>query len=1008
MIGTRRGRAAGRLAAALVCAALWGAAQAALQEVEWVEATGAQWINTRYVPAVTDRFEMRVQILSTNETQTLWCARGAALDANTLTCFVLDPGRLRFDRNADTNAYTADGLVKTDAVHVVAADYATLAASVDGATQATMAAGDFTAQGPLVLLASHRAYRSIGNFAKARLFAFRVWNAEGALVRDFVPVRDTETAQCGLFEKVTGAFFPGLGRDALVAGDDAPGGGGYTETLVDAAYAVVDVPAEETRTLTAEDVAAFGARTLVKTGGGTLVAGEAMAGFAGDILIRAGRYKAVHAGAFGTADGVTYVDGGTILSTVGATHDWSATGGFPAYGGERFRLRGEGFGRMGVVCQSERDCFNFAGTGGVVFEGPVRLGGAWPLEFRYGFADFNNCPLTIARTGNSAFRLVALEVTGFASVDVESGLFGLEGGTGADKATAANAITIKDKAVFTLNNTTKADGRALVFGAGTTFRVGGGAKTIEPGALTANNCWKGPVTLQSDVAVRFDARGKPLNLSGVVAGAGGLRVTGGGYLQLNNPANGFAGGISAVGAAPAGADDLCVTGGVTVAGGDAAASSAQGVVPLDGGALALTNARLTLADDRLLDLPDLVAEGRVVVSGLTAVTSFKSLVKKGAGTMTVFGPAQIKGDADIQGGTLRFGTQVALPGLNWYHVYGSNGRHVYDAVPADVAWQGVDRAGVSYAYKAWKETSGADNAPTHRQCHYYTGYVKVPGEAGTSVACNFISAIARNVSVVIGGQYVVKVSDNTDDMTGRTLGYKRCVVGPKVTLAAGWQPILVYMGNYWNGMAGPVGCDTPSWPTGFGLGVDWEGRCEAVTGNYAKLVDPGDGSFLRMAAETADKAALDPAPHRPTFLGAVAFGPGATLDINDAAPYTPVVLPALKGLPTIRRGAVAVTSPTWTIRASDFGAGARPLTVEAGASLAFAEGTTFAFEGDFDALSHAGADKARRLVSTAGGTILNLPAPAGRVGASDWYVRPSADGKGYDIRYQRGFVLILR
>lgn len=995
-----------RMRLLLLAACAWGVAQAAFQEVEWVEATGAQWINTRYVPACTDRFEMKVAFTETSVTQTLWCTRGDAATANTMTCFIQAPGRFRFDRNSNTSTYTADNLVGTDGTHEIVANYGTREASVDGTVQATMADGDFAAKSPLVLFASQRAYRSISAFARVRLFSFRILNAEGTLVRDFVPVRDAATEACGLFEKVTGVFFPGLGREALVAGDVVTDGAAYEETFV--GYAVVDVPAGETRTLTADDVAAFGARPLVKTGLGTLVAGVEMADFPGDILIRAGQYKATHAGAFGTATGVTYVDGGTIWSTVWAPVDWTKEGGLPAYGDERFCLRGTGFDGKGAVYQSDRDCLNFAGRGGIIFEGPVRLGGTRTLEFRYGFVDFNQCPLTVAQTGNAAFRLVELGVTGFRSVDVESGYFGLESGTGADKTTAANAITVHDAAGFWLNSTKAYDPRALVFGKGTTFRVGGNAATIEPGPLTGVDGWSGPISFVDDLAIRFDARGKPLNLAGVVSGVGSLRVTGGGYLQLNNPGNSFVGGLSVQGVTAAGSDELNVTGGVTVVEGPAAATSAQGVIPVDGGALTLKDARLTVAADRVLDLPGLVAEGKVVVSGLTAVTSFKSLTKKAAGTLTMFGPAKILGDADIQEGTLRFGTRPDVAGLNWHYAYGTAGGHTTAALQANVAWQGVDRRGVSYAYEAWKTTVGTNNAPTHLQCHYYTGYIKVPGEPGTSVTCNFISSIARHSSLVIDGRYVTKVSDNKDDMTGRVLNYKRCVVGPQVTLAAGWHSILVFMGNYWDSTAGANGCDNPAWPANFGFGVDWQGRCETNTANYVKLLDPGDGAFLRTVVDEAEKATLDPTPFRPTFHGAVSFGPGAALDVNDAPPYTPVVLPELKGLPTIRRGAVTVTSPTWTIRASDFAAGVKPLTVEAGASLTFAEGTAFAFEGDFDALPHAGADKARRLVSTAGGTIGNLPAPAGRVGTSDWYVRPSADGKGYDICYARGMVFFLR
>lgn len=303
----------------LLAACAWGVAQAAFQEVEWVEATGAQWINTRYVPACTDRFEMKVAVRATDATCALWCSRGATTTTNTLTCFAMNPARLRFDRFTNTSQYTTDNLLVKDRVHVVTADYGARKTFLDGVEQVTMAAGDFEPESPLVLLASHLRSRALDNFAKARLFSFKVWNAEGTLVRDFVPVRDAATEACGLFEKVTGVFFPGLGREALVAGDVVADGAAYEETFD--GYAVVDVPADETRTLTADDVAAFGARPLVKTGLGTLVAGVEMADFPGDILIRAGQYKATHAGAFGTATGVTYVDGGTIWSTVWAPVD---------------------------------------------------------------------------------------------------------------------------------------------------------------------------------------------------------------------------------------------------------------------------------------------------------------------------------------------------------------------------------------------------------------------------------------------------------------------------------------------------------------------------------------------------------------------------------------------------------------------------------------------------------------------------------------------------------------
>ena len=145
----------------LLAACAWGVAQAAFQEVAWVEATGAQWINTRYVPACTDRFEMKVAVRATDATCALWCSRGATTTTNSLTCFAMNPARLRFDRFTNTSQYTTDNLLVKDRMHVVAADYGARKTSLDGAEQVAMAAGDFEPESPLVLLASHLRSRAL-------------------------------------------------------------------------------------------------------------------------------------------------------------------------------------------------------------------------------------------------------------------------------------------------------------------------------------------------------------------------------------------------------------------------------------------------------------------------------------------------------------------------------------------------------------------------------------------------------------------------------------------------------------------------------------------------------------------------------------------------------------------------------------------------------------------------------------------------------------------------------
>ncbi len=207
----------------------------------------------------------------------------------------------------------------------------------------------------------------------------------------------------------------------------------------------------------------------------------------------------------------------------------------------------------------------------------------------------------------------------------------------------------------------------------------------------------------------------------------------------------------------------------------------------------------------------------------------------------------------------------------------------------------------------------------------YKGYINIPRGGDARIA----SSITRFVRVDIGGETVVKMKDNTDDLTGRTVGWSRMYVGPAVTLTAGWQPIFVSMYNAYNNDKGPAANTDLGWTANFGIGIDWLARSVTNHSFYVKLQDPGDGSFLR---PELDRSLLDPALCRPTFEGAVKFAPGTVFDANDVLPYTPVTFPSLTGLPTIRNGEVQVTNTTWTVRKVDVDAGV-PLTVEDGATL---------------------------------------------------------------------------
>lgn len=705
----------------------------------------------------------------------------------------------------------------------------------------------------------------------------------------------------------------------------------------------VDVPEGASRTLTAAEVSEIGTRTLVKTGAGTLVAGEEMADFAGDIRIQDGFYDATTTNAFGTAAGHTYVNGGTILSRMCGFHSNGKT----AYGSESFHLAGTGCQSNGVIRQVSSE-YNYYLTRGVITLDDDILVTGGKFEFRSGTVAVNGHNIVVAMDSNGMFRFVALTVKNWGDVLVQSGSFGLEAGI--DGGTVEHEVVISSNACLNLSNLQNPQYRRLTFRPGARFHQA--YYCTAPAVLGSHNGrneWRGPIAVEGEERIPMTGESggrRVIDFSGFVSGPGGFMVKNANWLQLGCETNSFAGGVSAEGiVAP---DGWSVTGGVAAVG--------YGALPPAGGSVDLTNAAFfayaentpsNLCLKTSVEYPDVSVHGAGVITSGTSFTSLdlRSLAKTGTGPLTMFGAFHVTGRTDVEGGTLRFGSSVPTSptGLNWFYglTYGWDKRK---AVPAAVASRGVDASGASFAYREWMPTTGKENNPNHEQSHYYTGWIRVPGEEGEKVKCNFVVSFSRQCYLTIGGQEVVAWNDNKDELTGYLNGqYVRFHVGPQVEVASGWQKFHLYMGNYYNQQVGPQTHTSLGWVANFGVGVDWEGRCVTNSANYVKFLDPGDGSFLRPTMGDYDKAAADPAQWRPTFGGAVAFGPGAVFDVNDAQPYTPVAVPALEGLPTVRNGAVKVASSTWTLRASDFigadgRARARPLSLEGDASLAFPDG----------------------------------------------------------------------
>jgi len=584
-------------------------------------------------------------------------------------------------------------------------------------------------------------------------------------------------------------------------------------------------------------------------------------------------------------------------------------------------------------------------------------------------------------------------------IDIKQGHFQIDGGASRPNEGDVKTVTVRSGAEILLQNADwTGSKRALVMEDWSYFKsTYSEYPHVDEGEdkSTWKNVWEG-TTVLNGVASGYLTAHTPWTFWRSVSGVGGFKVSGGGWLGLESSNNSFQGGVEVEGVMSAEGNPV---GGVVV--------RRSGAIPASGGALKLKNANLQLlADAEEAELPSFVCYSNVNVqaSNVYSRAAVQSLVKYNDGVLNIPMRLQVHGNTVINEGTLRFAEHAGVAGLKWWH-YTADAVSTYDSTTPQGDYQGIDVHGASWAYQSWPYVEGNNDG------YYYTGYINVPGEEGEDVTFNVISTIGRICRIDIGGETLVKFWDGWDGTSGDWSEYYKegehisLVVSRQVTLKAGWQPIYIMMANresdwprgpQWYGGEGGYGWDI----TNFGIGIDWEGRCEVNPGNYVKLLDDGTGSFLR--AEIGEAEANYGYLTRPDFNGTVTFAPGTTLDLNDNAPYVPFWIDKLVGAPRVENGEMRING-TWTIRPNDF------LTVASGAKLAFVPGTTVVFAGDFADMPKKDAYRRIPLLRVEeGGEVENMDAVCGRLGSSHWHILKSRDGKGLDLFDNNFMKIVLR
>ena len=112
---------------------------------------------------------------------------------------------------------------------------------------------------------------------------------------------------------------------------------------------VITVEADTSRPITEGEVAALAGKDLVKRGLGTLEVNNELASFPGKITIAEGILAARDAGALGTGDGLTYVNGGTLRLEGNLDSDTHTRWGTPCFPNEEIHVQGPGFANLGAI-----------------------------------------------------------------------------------------------------------------------------------------------------------------------------------------------------------------------------------------------------------------------------------------------------------------------------------------------------------------------------------------------------------------------------------------------------------------------------------------------------------------------------------------------------------------------------------------------------------------------------------------------------------------------------------
>lgn len=195
------------------------------QRVEYIEATGTQYIDTGFVTKPTTAVEIDFQYTSLSVQQRMF---GHTYDSDTSNnmsfgSYINGVGCYAYAYKDGTGNWITTGIKATTTRTKVLMDGKNKIYSInDGTTYKTSLAGSLTrtSNATMVIFGDHRTSSS-SLLSKMKLYSFKLWD-NGTLVRDFVPVVRSRDGVAGLYDMVENKFYTNAGSGSFKAGEAIP------------------------------------------------------------------------------------------------------------------------------------------------------------------------------------------------------------------------------------------------------------------------------------------------------------------------------------------------------------------------------------------------------------------------------------------------------------------------------------------------------------------------------------------------------------------------------------------------------------------------------------------------------------------------------------------------------------------------------------------------------------------------------------------------------------------